>query len=496
MCFLNVKKQFLCLLLISLNIVVNAQNSEFIFSVEAEGGEVIELNPQLIDGRYRVTGHQLTLDARIRKNENNHNGDDAIQTLPSGMSCTYGTDIVGQDTFRTGVCTFNYTNAGGWDMRYIGTGNDSFWDDRILINFVFVTSFSPFEEITGNANFSMIPQTSTTPQTFLVYDDEITLKTDIINFNINDNQSNGFGVDVTPSSNSLNYAPNLTYDDNVKTTNGTFTFSKSDFNDYANSDSLLVNFATKTNFFFPGNDTTTSVLIKFIPPPPPEFLPFERVGGSNNFQITNDNGVQKFTVVGDEIRIKAEVQNIGNNGDDDIQTSPPFGSDANCQTTEIDNMETLTCTFTRAYVENELFPQFGGTMLYDLRDNNDNPLASSSIIIEFIDPNIAAIPTLSEWGIFLFALLILMLGLVTIFNIQLATATAQSSSVAVNHQFHFPFDLVIFKKMMRHAIGLGIVGLVIILIGWGEITGLDLMMLLLSVPLIGYILQLIMSFKK
>jgi len=128
-----------------------------------------------------------------------------------------------------------------------------------------------------------------------------------------------------------------------------------------------------------------------------------------------------------------------------------------------------------------------GVYMIDLLGNGESLTITLTVL-----PASTASPTMSEWGVFLFALLMLTLGVVTLFNAQLTMA----GSRAVSTNFQLPFDRAAFMEAMKHACGLGLVGFAIILIGWGEITGLDLFGMGLTVPLLAYLIHVVRQFKQ
>lgn len=128
-------------------------------------------------------------------------------------------------------------------------------------------------------------------------------------------------------------------------------------------------------------------------------------------------------------------------------------------------------------------------------DNNDPNLNLEKVIDKFIVlPASSPIPTLTQWGIFLFILLITGLGLVTIYNLQIATIT--TNGMLQQSRFHFPFDVAGFKKLLPHALGLATIGVGVIFIGWGEILMQDVVGLIIAVPMVAYLLYLITLFGK
>lgn len=104
------------------------------------------------------------------------------------------------------------------------------------------------------------------------------------------------------------------------------------------------------------------------------------------------------------------------------------------------------------------------------------------------------VPTMSEWGVFLLALLMITAAAVFIvaFDKQPALATA-SNTIYSKPTSRIPFNKVNYLASMKHAIGIAIVGFAVIYIGWGEIVKADLVGMSLSIPIIAYLIHL---FKK
>lgn len=119
-------------------------------------------------------------------------------------------------------------------------------------------------------------------------------------------------------------------------------------------------------------------------------------------------------------------------------------------------------------------------------DNDEDVFIDFVLEVTSFDP---CIPTMSEWATFLFLLLITGLGLATIYNVQLAGAPQGGGAIAAP-RFHWPFDVALFRKMLPHALGLGAVGLVVILIFWGELLLLDVVGLSVAIPVVAYLLHL------
>lgn len=108
--------------------------------------------------------------------------------------------------------------------------------------------------------------------------------------------------------------------------------------------------------------------------------------------------------------------------------------------------------------------------------------------------DITPIPTMGEWGIFLFALLILTLGTVTASLQQMASASDAPVSFSIKH---LPFDKGVYNYwLVRVALFLvGIFTLAVVLFGY-EMTNADVPGILLTIPLAAYFLHFVMGEKK
>ena len=107
----------------------------------------------------------------------------------------------------------------------------------------------------------------------------------------------------------------------------------------------------------------------------------------------------------------------------------------------------------------------------------------------------AGIPTLSQWGLFLFGLIFFTMGFVVVYQRKLQTVMA-GSDLSMPGSFRMPWSIEGIKSALRPAIGLGVLGLIIIQLGWGEITGLDVLGTGLTVVITAYLIQLLNLIKK
>jgi len=144
------------------------------------------------------------------------------------------------------------------------------------------------------------------------------------------------------------------------------------------------------------------------------------------------------------------------------------------------------------------FPTVSGSTfsirLTGMGDGGSEAVAFDNISIN--NASAAAIPTMGEWALFLFSLVIMTLGVVFVYNIQNQMSTNAGNVSAPANLNTLPFDQTVFAAAIKHALGLAVVGFVIIYIVWGEIVPLDLIGMALTIPMVAYILHVLMMFKS
>ena len=104
-----------------------------------------------------------------------------------------------------------------------------------------------------------------------------------------------------------------------------------------------------------------------------------------------------------------------------------------------------------------------------------------------------AIPTMGEWGMFLFALIMVTMGVVFVKGMQTEVGMATSQGAVPVEVRRFPFDKANYFKSIKHAFGLALVGFAFIYLVWGEIVPADLVGMSLTIPVVAYLIHL---FKK
>lgn len=123
-------------------------------------------------------------------------------------------------------------------------------------------------------------------------------------------------------------------------------------------------------------------------------------------------------------------------------------------------------------------------------------LAWDNITVKGITAGVA-VPTMGEWSMFLFAIIMLTIGVVFVFNTQ--QRLVLSGHGQTNGSFNIrqlPFDKATFLSAMKHAFGLAVVGFAFIGLVWGEIVPADFVGMALSIPLVAYLLHVIRLFGQ
>jgi len=135
-----------------------------------------------------------------------------------------------------------------------------------------------------------------------------------------------------------------------------------------------------------------------------------------------------------------------------------------------------------------------GSLMLSLQDFSDSS-CSSTFIVDIPDcssnPVPATVPTLSEWGLILFTLLLLTTGALVLIEPSLSVVGAQSFSLK-----NLPFDWESYLSAWLWVFGLILLIFSVAIIGFGyEMTGADPMGAILSSLILAYLLTLIKSIK-
>ncbi|MEO1262713.1 MAG: hypothetical protein AAFZ15_28155 [Bacteroidota bacterium] len=105
-------------------------------------------------------------------------------------------------------------------------------------------------------------------------------------------------------------------------------------------------------------------------------------------------------------------------------------------------------------------------------------------------PGTAAVPTMGEWAMFLFALIMLTMGIVFIKGMQTETGMVTAQGAVPVRSRRFPFNKANYFKAMKHALGLAVVGFAAIYLIWGEIVPADIFGMGFSVLVVSYLIHL------
>jgi len=104
------------------------------------------------------------------------------------------------------------------------------------------------------------------------------------------------------------------------------------------------------------------------------------------------------------------------------------------------------------------------------------------------------VPTMGEWGIFLLGLIVLILG--TVFMLQFQTASQLKTAGSVNATVPFgaskmPFNRAVFMSALKTTLFLVPLGFAFIYAYWGEIIVDDFFGMLMTIPLVAYLIHLL-----
>ncbi len=129
-------------------------------------------------------------------------------------------------------------------------------------------------------------------------------------------------------------------------------------------------------------------------------------------------------------------------------------------------------------------------------DGGSEAIAWDNITIKGITAGVA-VPTMGEWSLFLFAIIMLTLGVVFVFNAQRRLALNGAGQLASNAKMsQLPFEIDLFKSSLMHAFGLALVGFGVIFTYWGEIVPADLVGMALTIPVVAYLIHLVKMFDR
>ena len=122
-------------------------------------------------------------------------------------------------------------------------------------------------------------------------------------------------------------------------------------------------------------------------------------------------------------------------------------------------------------------------------------LSQGDITVDFaFDCNAANIPTMGQWSLFYFALLMLILGIVYIPVFQSRTELALQGANQGNISFsmnQFPFEMNTFMQALKITLILVPFGFAFIFMVWGELVLDDFVGMFFAIPLVAYLIYLL-----
>lgn len=109
----------------------------------------------------------------------------------------------------------------------------------------------------------------------------------------------------------------------------------------------------------------------------------------------------------------------------------------------------------------------------------------------------APIPTMGQWGMFLFTLIMVTFGLVFVYNAQHRLAVSGMGGVSNSFNTRqLPFEKTTFQSALKIAMALAIPGFVLIFAVWGEIVSADFLGMALAIPVVAYLIHVVKLFGK
>jgi hypothetical protein len=140
-----------------------------------------------------------------------------------------------------------------------------------------------------------------------------------------------------------------------------------------------------------------------------------------------------------------------------------------------------------SYNQIVLFFDFGNVGITDQTYFFDNIETSPA------DP-VAAIPTMGQWSLFCFALIMLIVGVVFVTQMQSKMALAGAGNTEGNFRFsirQFPFDRAGYGKAFKITLLIVPLAFAFIYGVWGEIVLDDLVGMVMAIPLVAYLIYLV-----
>lgn len=124
------------------------------------------------------------------------------------------------------------------------------------------------------------------------------------------------------------------------------------------------------------------------------------------------------------------------------------------------------------------------------------PAPSATFLPLCFTSKCSPIPTLNQWGLLIFAMLLMTLGLVLLFNNSRVAVLNASSYVKINNQLFLPFDKERMLKALEHTIIALVLIAATIFMFWGELIIDDVVGLSILAPILAYFIYLVSRFRK
>ena len=130
-----------------------------------------------------------------------------------------------------------------------------------------------------------------------------------------------------------------------------------------------------------------------------------------------------------------------------------------------------------------------------MANGGSEAIAWDNITIKGIPAGVA-VPTMDEWAMFLFTLIMITFGVVFVYRSQQRMVMSTGATSGSINFRQLPFDMAAFKIAFKHACVLAVAGFGFIFLVWGEIVPADLVGMALAIPLVAYLIHVINLFGK
>ena len=207
---------------------------------------------------------------------------------------------------------------------------------------------------------------------------------------------------------------------------------------------------------------------------------------SNNTALTNVNGLSALTSVGGNVNIGGNdvLTNV-----DGLSGLSSVGGDL-----KIQNNVSIAALVDFCGVFNLLDPPSGLAGGYIVAGNGVNPLET-----DITDPSgpcaaSTSVPTLSQWGLIILALLLLTVGIVAITRKQTVLAGLEGGTIRQNSM---PFDKGLYAKVLIGIAATVVLVFAIVINSFGyELTSADMPGSLIAIPIAAYLMHLLLIHEK